>query len=142
MLWGVLIFVGSSLPGAQFSEKGWLDFILHSAAHFAEFAVFSFLLLRALDFKKVTPEDLLERAKKIFKTIRFGPKAFFARLFWELLVPKKALAAISIAVLYAATDELHQYFVPGRVCSFWDFFFDSLGALTGVILYRISTAYK
>ena len=140
--WGFLIFVGSSLPGAQFSEKSWLDFLLHSLAHFAEFAVFSFLLFRAFDYKKTTPKEFLERFKDIFKTLRFGAKPFLARIFWEVFVPKKILAAITIAILYAATDEIHQYFVPGRICSFWDFLFDSLGAVVGVFLYRIIATFR
>lgn len=35
-------------------------------------------------------------------------------------------------VLYAATDEYHQAFVPGRGASPWDVGIDSLGALVGM----------
>lgn len=39
------------------------------------------------------------------------------------------------AVLYAATDEFHQSFVPGRNASLWDVvIFDSLGAVAGIWL--------
>ena len=41
--------------------------------------------------------------------------------------------AFGIAVLYAATDEIHQYFVPGRACMFTDVGIDSVGALLGVL---------
>jgi len=34
--------------------------------------------------------------------------------------------------LYAATDELHQYFVPGRACKWQDWLLDSIGALIGI----------
>ncbi|MCI8514004.1 MAG: VanZ family protein [Lachnospiraceae bacterium] len=37
-------------------------------------------------------------------------------------------------VLYAGSDELHQFFVPGRSCEFRDVMIDSSGALTGVLL--------
>jgi hypothetical protein len=37
-----------------------------------------------------------------------------------------------IAAIYAATDEFHQYFVPGRSCEFRDVCIDALGALIGV----------
>lgn len=40
-----------------------------------------------------------------------------------------------IATAYAATDELHQRFVPGRSGEFIDVLLDSLGALAGVSLY-------
>lgn len=34
-------------------------------------------------------------------------------------------------ILYAISDELHQYFVPGRISSFFDLGIDSLGAVLG-----------
>ena len=41
--------------------------------------------------------------------------------------------SLGIAALYAATDEIHQYFVPGRACMFTDVCIDSVGALLGVL---------
>ncbi len=40
---------------------------------------------------------------------------------------------MAISSFYAATDELHQYFVPGRSCELRDITIDSLGALCGII---------
>ena len=34
---------------------------------------------------------------------------------------------------YGATDEFHQYFVPGRACMWQDWLIDTAGALLGVI---------
>jgi VanZ family protein len=39
------------------------------------------------------------------------------------------LAACLIAILYGASDELHQWFVPGRDADVFDLFADALGAL-------------
>ena len=39
-----------------------------------------------------------------------------------------------ICIIYAATDELHQYFVPGRSCQIRDVMIDSAGALTGICI--------
>ncbi|MFQ8632799.1 MAG: VanZ family protein, partial [Intestinibacter bartlettii] len=36
------------------------------------------------------------------------------------------------SVLYAISDEIHQYFVPGRACQFRDVMIDSCGALFGI----------
>lgn len=36
--------------------------------------------------------------------------------------------------LYAVSDEIHQYFVPGRSCELRDMTIDSLGALLGILL--------
>ena len=41
--------------------------------------------------------------------------------------------SLGIAALYAATDEIHQYFVPGRACMFTDVCIDSVGALLGIL---------
>jgi len=38
--------------------------------------------------------------------------------------------AILITILYAITDEVHQYFVSGRVSSSFDILFDAFGAIT------------
>lgn len=47
--------------------------------------------------------------------------------------PQPALSLLS-AALYAATDELHQYFSAGRACLLRDVFIDAIGAAAGVLL--------
>ncbi len=42
-----------------------------------------------------------------------------------------------IGAVYAATDEWHQYFVPGRSCEFRDLLIDSCGALLGCLIIYI-----
>ena len=37
--------------------------------------------------------------------------------------------------MYAITDEIHQFFVPGRSCRIFDAFVDSCGVITGILLY-------
>lgn len=39
--------------------------------------------------------------------------------------------------LYGVSDEVHQYFVPGRTFSFMDILFDILGAVIGILLYKL-----
>lgn len=43
-------------------------------------------------------------------------------------------ASVVAAVLYGATDELHQAFVAGRDAAFMDLVFDVVGALLGAFL--------
>jgi VanZ family protein len=63
----------------------------------------------------------------------FGFVLFLAARSWRV---RRAFAvALVFAVFYAATDEVHQYFVPYRSCSLFDVLVDSLGALAGTILY-------
>lgn len=48
-----------------------------------------------------------------------------------------ALLSVGIAAAYGASDELHQRFVPGRTCDVYDWFSDSLGALSGAAVMLI-----
>jgi VanZ family protein len=41
------------------------------------------------------------------------------------------LLAAVLSSAYGATDEFHQYFVPGRDCSIFDWFADTGGSLAG-----------
>lgn len=42
--------------------------------------------------------------------------------------------AFAIGTLYAISDEVHQYFVPGRSCEVVDVLIDSIGVLLGVVI--------
>jgi VanZ family protein len=41
------------------------------------------------------------------------------------------------SILYAISDELHQLFIPNRVCSYGDFLIDFGGICLGIILFAI-----
>ncbi len=45
-------------------------------------------------------------------------------------------AAVLTGVLYGASDEIHQRFVPGRSPELADWMADSLGVVAGVFLFR------
>jgi VanZ family protein len=45
-------------------------------------------------------------------------------------------AAAALAIAYAATDELHQHFVPGRTGAVVDVLIDAVGVVVGIVLYR------
>ena len=48
----------------------------------------------------------------------------------------RELPALALGIAYAASDELHQAYVPGRLGSVWDFLLDSVGVALGVLLLR------
>ena len=52
----------------------------------------------------------------------------------------RARLAFVLAVLYAASDELHQHFVEGRVAAVHDVAIDAVGAAIGIVLYRSARA--
>ncbi|GBE20586.1 vanZ like family protein [archaeon BMS3Abin17] len=96
-------------------------------------------------------------------TITFGPgisrinmlstlyhfSAFFCfALFLQIssLKGKKKYAifilALIISIIYGITDELHQYFIPGRDSSFFDIGVDALGALSSSLIYLLSVGFR
>lgn len=44
------------------------------------------------------------------------------------------LAGILISSFYGLFDEIHQFFIPGRYCEFYDFIANILGASTGSLM--------
>ena len=46
----------------------------------------------------------------------------------------RILVSLLIIALYAASDEVHQYFVLGRVMDFFDWLLDCAGGVLGVFL--------
>lgn len=81
-----------------------LSFIVRKTAHFSEYFVLGVLSFWAVD-------TLNERKEFV-----------------------KALTAFVFCVIYSASDEFHQYFVPGRACRFVDVLIDLSGSLTAIIL--------
>jgi VanZ family protein len=60
-----------------------------------------------------------------------------------LLLNKYSLfMALAFTSIYGASDELHQYFVPGRSCDIFDWLADVVGAILGVIFILIYKKYS
>ena len=85
-----------------------INSILRTFAHFLEFALLGFLVMLCM---------------KTFPTLR--KKAFPNK--------KRLLLTISVCLLYAVSDEVHQLFVDGRTCDAFDVAVDTLGAFLGAL---------
>lgn len=95
--WAYLIFFLSSIPNLRSNLS--CDFFLRKFAHIIEYAVLTFLLLRAFQHSfRVSVLDLV-----IYPMI--------------------------IAVIFASTDEYHQTFVVGRHGEFKDVLIDCVGVI-------------
>lgn len=54
---------------------------------------------------------------------------------YERISPKlKVLLTAALCLLYAASDEIHQYFVPGRSCHLRDVIIDFSGSVFGIVI--------
>lgn len=78
-----------------------LDFCIRKSAHFFLYTALGFL-------------------------ISFAFTSFPAIPIW-----KQTAFSILLGIFYAATDELHQYFVPGRACQVRDVAIDAAGVFLG-----------
>ncbi len=84
-----------------------------------------------------------------YKSILYHFFAFFCFTFFLLISTSKgklkynhiALSVI-FSVLYAISDEIHQYFVPGRFMTASDIFTDTLGVAAATIIYLILISEK
>lgn len=54
----------------------------------------------------------------------------------DVPLKKQILYALAISILYAASDEFHQSFVPGRGPSIIDVGVDTGGAIVGIFIYQ------
>lgn len=64
----------------------------------------------------------------------FAALGFFAflTLGQKKLLCKGTAAVLIFCGLYAVSDEIHQYFVPGRACMLRDMLLDTCGSLAGI----------
>lgn len=61
----------------------------------------------------------------------------FRKAGWQDLKTRYFFAGIVFCLFFAASDELHQFFVPGRNCDIRDFLFDAAGTLAGAVIYKV-----
>ena len=71
------------------------------------------------------------------KLVHLGAFGLLAVLIFNSFEKRKFLLAWFITTVYAATDEIHQSFVPDRTASALDVGLDSLGALIALGLIRV-----
>ena len=112
MAWMAVIVLFSSQPGDRLGPDSIPLDVLKKAGHCVEFGVLAVLYLYAMKGGRPVAEA--------------GSIVFLLSLF--------------LTVLFAATDEYHQSFTPGRHSSVVDVFIDSCGAIVFLgFLYRVKT---
>ena len=115
--WISIIFIVSSIHGSKFQilpfntiTQVHIEELLsyrQAAFHAGEYCLLVILTYRLLRLKLNQPENFIY------------------------------LLSFSTSILYAISDEVHQYFVPGRFATLTDLIFDTLGIITGLICIHI-----
>ena len=104
--------------GRTVSNRDLVEFVIRKIAHFTEYAAFGASLLFTancfLGYNKANNKTNDEPRKKLSGILFFLPWLF--------------------GTLYAATDEIHQLFVPGRYGKFHDVLIDSAGVAVGILI--------
>lgn len=81
--------------------------------------------------------------RKAAHITEFAILAFLVATLLTLLGARRAIGlAFVVTVLYAASDEVHQAFVPGRGPSPIDVMIDSIGAAIGVVLWIVVRRWR
>ena len=96
--------LSSLFPSLSAGAIDSIHFALRKFAHWGEYFILAWLLLRAL-------------------RVHFPRQSQLSRLGWSIV----------LTTLYAAGDEWHQSFVPSRTASIVDVMIDSFGAICGTI---------
>lgn len=95
----------NSMPTAeQVSIADTVSFIVRKTAHFTEYFILGLL--------------------SVLSAITFS----------KYKIKFRASGAFLFCVLYSISDEIHQYFVPGRACRFFDMLVDSSGSLLAIVI--------
>jgi VanZ family protein len=98
--------------------------------------------LSSLPRIEFVPEDILRYDKVVhfFVYLIYGLSTNFfvyALIKYKIINKRTYIIAIIIAVLFAASDEFHQSFVPNRTASVYDFIADFLGILLSIEIFAL-----
>lgn len=131
LIWMVIIFMYSHRPGPESKQDSY------------KFGMI-FCRVFIINYEEMSPDEQMELAYKMDHPVRklaHFTEYFILGVFLFGAVDSKKRRIVMrwflpwlIATLYAVSDEVHQFFIPGRNCNAWDVFIDSAGACVGVII--------
>ena len=137
LLVAIFIFYSSSLSfkTAPKQATSLNSIIFHFSVFFA-FASFLFLAQTEFNTSQQAATSLSLRLKNPNHS-KLWEIFIFANLKGENI-----FLVLLISLIYAAFDEMHQYFVPGRFSDVFDVATDFLGSLTSVIFLTILNYFR
>lgn len=144
VLWMGLIFFFSAQTASSSDSlsMGLAERIIAFIHGLGDIPVFSYL------DSKLVRNLLLNANHYLRKTAHFMIFAVLGLLVVNLLLSynkkwaKNCALGILICFLYAISDEVHQYFVPGRACRMKDVMIDTCGATVSVMLLYLTHRFR
>ena len=107
-----------------------------SSIHGSKFHILPFVSITQIHI-----EELLSYRQAAFHAGEYGLLVIltYRLLRLKLDQPKYFIYSMSFttSILYAISDEVHQYFVPGRFATLTDLIFDTLGIILGLFSIKI-----
>ena len=135
----IVRFIVNLFQGILPLSRETLSFIVRKTAHFTEYAVLGCALLPAVREWTEAPEAASAEDSGTDPTNASETRSADAE---QAFLSKNCLIAWIIGALYSVTDEVHQYFVPGRSCELRDMGIDSCGVLAGVLIVMLVLRHK
>ena len=94
------------------------------------------------EFKKLPPKKQMKKVepfqtaiRKIAHLTEYAILGILSYIAFLLHKKKKiVISATMLCTLYAVTDEIHQLFVKGRACRWYDVLIDTAGAVIGIMI--------
>lgn len=134
MVWMIIVFIFSNQPGDESAHtSGYVtDKICNTISQFIEISEESRQNISSVI-------NVIVRKMAHFSIYMLGGMLLmnFASTYKNIKEKKQIIYSILIGIIYAGTDEIHQYFIEGRSCMITDVFIDTLGIITGICAFLI-----
>jgi len=132
VLWQIVIFCFSSQTASASSDL--------SGGLTKRILGFLFRNLNKVEIEKLSEQLSFVVRKSAHFTLYFvlGMLMYLAinksRIFIDKMTGVKVKLSFLFCFLYSVSDEIHQFFVPGRALRVFDVFVDSVGSIFGILI--------
>ena len=127
LLWAAAIFTGSGASLSSSSTSRFLEPLIHWVLRGASAQTIDAVMIVVRKCGHLTEYAVLSML--CWRAVRQPVRGDTRTWSW-----REAAVSLTMATVYAASDELHQGFVPSRTASAWDVLVDTCGAAIGLAL--------
>lgn len=125
-IWMIIIFIMSSFNSVESSNQS--NFIVDIIAN-----IFKIENIELLSF-------IIRKIAHYTEYLILG--LLVINMFTKNNINNLYLISIIFCIIYAISDEIHQFLIPGRACQIKDILIDSIGSITGIYLYKLISKRK